>query len=150
MLSRFGPRGLSVLALAASFVIVFTAGGVLAAAGVGTGRQAPTPTPTPPTRPPATAPADPNFIDVAIDVDDLAGGETLRSVDGVTFRLRTVPGAGAEMSGGGVQRTLLCATLPDDWTLPSATLRHWSLYDGDHCRPVQPGAKIRVRLERVR
>ena len=43
MLSRFGPLGLSVLSLLAAFVIVLTAGGVLATSS----NPAPTPTRVP-------------------------------------------------------------------------------------------------------
>ncbi len=147
MLSRLGPFGLSVLALAASFVIVVTAGGVLAATGIGTADQVPTPAPTG-TRAPASVPTGSDVVPFAVDVADLDGGRTLQPVEGVTFyRGPASDASGAQMSDG---RVLLCVTLSGAWSLPRSTLRRWTDYHGDRCRPVQPGVELEVSLERVR
>jgi hypothetical protein len=146
MLSRLGPVGLSVLALAASFVIVVTAGGVLAAAGIGTADQAPTPAPTGTRAPPPAQPADVFPVDVA----DLAGGRTLEPVAGVTFYRGPAPDDAAAQMSDDSGRVLLCVRLSDAWSLPRPTLRHWTDHHGDRCRPVQPGITLQLPLERVR
>ena len=64
MLSRFGPLGLSVLSLLAAFVIVLTAGGVLATSS----NPAPRPTPTRAPRP-TTVDIDIAALQAGRDVD---------------------------------------------------------------------------------
>ena len=132
MLSRFGPLGLSVLSLIAAFVIVLTAGGVLA-----TSSNPATPAPTPTRAPRPTT--------VTINIAALQAGRDVDVPEGVRPSLRisappplagATPTSGPGLSGGqGV--ALLCLTLSDRWTLwdPSHV---WTKDGKAYCRAIDP------------
>jgi hypothetical protein len=145
VLSRFGPLGLSVLALLASFVIVLTAGGVLATSS--------NPAPPPPT------PRAPELTTVEIDIAALQAGRDVDVPQGVTATLRTTTppplGTSTATSGpatsGGQAVTLLCLTLSDQWSLPRQS-RAWTKDGRVYCRSIDPGQQpeVPVVLERTR
>jgi hypothetical protein len=147
VLSRFGPLGLSVLALVASFVIVLTAGGVLA-----TSRNQP---------PPLTPTKTPQRTTFALNLAALPpDGGDVEVTDGVRVSLRTSappplatapPTAGPSTPGGGQSAALLCLTLSDRWSLPSGS-RAWTKDGRTYCRSVYPqrSSEINVVLERTR
>jgi hypothetical protein len=167
VLSRIGPLGLSVLSLLASFVIVLTAGGVLATSS----NPAPTPPPTP--RPPTPT-------TVHINIAALQAGRDVDVPEGVEARLHTgappplatatpysgpatpsagpatpssgpaTPSSGAATPGG-QSATLLCLTLSEQWSLRNPS-RVWTRVGEAYCRSVDPRRRpeVTVVLERKR
>jgi hypothetical protein len=136
VLSRFGPLGLSVLSLLAAFVIVLTAGGVLATSG---NPAPPAPTPTRAPRP----------TTLSINIAALQAGRDVDVPEGVKPSLRTgASGAtatsGPEMSGER-SATLLCLTLSDQWSLPSRS-RVWTRSGMAYCRSIDPQRQSEVTV----
>ena len=128
MLSRLSPLGLSVLALLASFVIVLTAGGVLAT----TGNQAP---------PPPT-PAVPKPTPVDIDIAALQAGRDVDVPDGVE---PTVTPAAVSGPIAGESMSRLCLTLSDKWSLrnPSGA---WQKDGKAYCRLINPRRQPEITI----
>lgn len=133
MLSRLGPLGLSVLSLLASFVIVLTAGGVLATSG----------NPAPPAPAPTRAPK-PTTVD--INIAALQAGRDVDVPEGVKASLRTgAPSASGPGMSGDQPATRLCLTLSDQWSLRNPS-RNWNKDGTDYCRPIDPQRQPEVSV----
>lgn len=149
MLSRFGPLGLSVLSLLASFVIVLTAGGVLAT----TGNQAP----SPPTSTKSPHPKAPDQQSFPVNVAAWPPGQDVPITDGVSARVLPSapppPGSATATSGSATE---LCVTLSNKWSLPSQSSdwtkhRAWTKARVQYCRSVDPRQpEITIVLEPTR
>ena len=142
MLSRLGPLGLSVLSLVAAFVIVLTAGGVLAT----TSNPAPTPTRAP------------KLTTIDIDIAALQAGGDVDAPEGVKAALPAAPppplatGNPTAPSGPGMSQpaTRLCLTLSDRWSLWDPS-RVWTKDGAAYCRSIDPQQpEIKVVLESTR
>ncbi len=142
MLSRFGPLGLSVLSLLAAFVIVLTAGGVLATSS----NPAPTPTRVP------------KLTTVDIDIAALQAGGDVDAPEGVKAGLPAAAppplatGSATATSGPGMSQpaTRLCLTLSDRWSLRDPS-RVWTKDGKAYCRSIDPQRpEVTVVLESTR
>ena len=143
MLSRLGPLGLSVLSLLAAFVIVLTAGGVLATSS--------NPAPPTPTKVPKLTTVD---IDIAV----LQAGGDVDAPEGVKAGLPAAAppplgtGNPTAPSGPGMSQpaTRLCLTLSDRWSLWDPS-RVWTKDGTAYCRSIDPQQpEIKVVLESTR
>jgi hypothetical protein len=145
VLSRLGPLGLSVLSLLAAFVIVLTAGGVLATSS----------NPAPPAPTPTKAP---KLTTVDIDIAALQAGGDVDAPEGVKASLPAAAppplgtGNPTAPSGPGMSTpaTRLCLTLSDRWSLWDPS-RVWTKDGMAYCRSIDPQQpEITVVLESTR
>jgi hypothetical protein len=156
MLSRFGPLGLSVLALVASFVIVFTGGLVFATDTSPTHAPSGSATPAPQGQTPAHQ-AQPRTLTltVSFDTGQLQPGDATEIAPGVTLRASRGP-APATTAGGAVKSsdqpapsvTRLCVTVTTAgaWTMSDPGALWHS--DGDkRCLDIDRPQRVDITLQ---